>query len=271
MRHCRDTHEQRSSGPAPPAIRRDPPTGTIVWVHDDDLLTRIQELRQQGSSPKQIAKALGLRPSAVAPLVREVAARQQAHAAPADRALIGCWVNPGWSIGLGLDDIPEWAPTEIEAKSDREGLVQVMVARHERASRAAVCTYLVDVYCLGVKNAQGPLVLASGSVETYCREFFGAFDVPPVAVPVTLAQQLVHGAVAFAKSLGFEPAVDFTDTAPYLGGDPTAASPIRFGRDGKPFYISGPYDNPRAVVQTLETSVGAGNYDYLAHIGDVAR
>jgi hypothetical protein len=249
-----------------PAIPHDPPTGTIVWVQDDGLLTRIQELRQRGSSPKQIAKALGLRPSAVAPLVRQAAAQQQAHTAPADRTLIGCWVAPGWSTGLGLDDVPEWAATDTESKPDREGLAQVMVARHERSSRAAVCSYLVDVYCLGVKNTQGPQVLATSSVETHCREFFGAFDVPPIAVPLALAQHLVHGAVAYAKSLGFEPAADFTDTAPYLGGDPTAASPIRFGRDGKPFYISGPYDNPRAIVQTLEATVGAGNYDYLTHM-----
>jgi hypothetical protein len=141
-----------------------------------------------------------------------------------------------------------------------------MVARHERASRATVCTYLVDVYCFGVKNTQGPQIMASSSVDTYSREFFGAFDTQPIAVPLTLAQHLVHGAVAYAKSLGFDPAADFIDTAPYLGGDSTAASPIRFGRDGKPLYISRPYDNPRAIIETLEATVGTGNYDYLTHM-----
>jgi hypothetical protein len=47
---------------------------------------------------------------------------------------------------------------------------------------------------------------------------------------------------------------------------PAGASPIRFGRDGKPFYVSGPYDKPGAVVETLEATVGAGNYDYMVHV-----
>ena len=38
------------------------------------------------------------------------------------------------------------------------------------------------------------------------------------------------------------------------------------GRDGQPFYISGPYDNPRAVVDTLEATAGGGNYHYMVHV-----
>jgi hypothetical protein len=54
-------------------------------------------------------------------------------------------------------------------------------------------------------------------------------------------------------------------TAPYLG-IPTGPTAIRFGREGKPFYISGPYDNPRAVIETLENTAGPGNYHYLTHL-----
>jgi hypothetical protein len=53
--------------------------------------------------------------------------------------------------------------------------------------------------------------------------------------------------------------------APYLG-EPDGPVRIVFGRQGKPFYISGPNDDPRAVVATLEATVGPGNYDYLAHL-----
>jgi hypothetical protein len=37
---------------------------------------------------------------------------------------------------------------------------------------------------------------------------------------------------------------------------------IEFGRDGQPFYLNGPYDNPTAVLRTLERSVGAGNFHF---------
>lgn len=50
------------------------------------------------------------------------------------------------------------------------------------------------------------------------------------------------------------------------GAAPGDRPVIGFGRDGKPFYFSGPYDNPRKVVQTLERTCGPGNYDYVAHL-----
>jgi hypothetical protein len=224
-------------------------------------------MRERGSSPKQIAKALGLRPSAVAPLVRQVASLQQSQADPAHRALLGCWISPGWSAGLGLDDVPEWAASDPLGATDPStgGLAKVLVARQERASRATLCGFLIDVYCLGVKNTTGPLSMGTGSIDAYRRDFFSAFDAPALSVSSDLAQHLVHGAVAYARSLGFEPAASFVTTAAYLA-TPTTPTPIRFGREGKPFYISGPHDNPRAIVQTLETTAGAGNYHYIAHM-----
>jgi hypothetical protein len=40
-------------------------------------------------------------------------------------------------------------------------------------------------------------------------------------------------------------------------------SAIRFGRDGKPFFVQGPHDDADAVLQTLERSVGRGNFTFL--------
>jgi hypothetical protein len=234
---------------------------------NDDLLSQVREMRERGNPPKQIAKALGLRPAEVAPLIRQAAALAQSKADPADRALLGCWINQGWSIGLGLDDALEWVAADPLATStpDTGGLAAVLVARQERGSRATVCGFLLDVYCLGVKNAIGPQSMSSDSVDDFRRTFFSGHSDPPVSIPIDLAQDLVHGAAAYARDLGFEPHPDFIDTAAYLG-TPATPRPIRFGRDGKPFYVSGPYDDPRTVIRTLEALVGSGNYDYIAHV-----
>jgi hypothetical protein len=53
---------------------------------DSQLLERVRALRATGRSPKQIARALGLRPAQVTPLVRLVAAE--------DRAALP---SPSWS------------------------------------------------------------------------------------------------------------------------------------------------------------------------------
>ena len=49
-----------------------------VGVDSPQLLERVRALRATGRSPKQIARALGLRPAQVTPLVRLVAAEDRA-------------------------------------------------------------------------------------------------------------------------------------------------------------------------------------------------
>ena len=73
----------------------------------------------------------------------------------------------------------------------------------------------------------------------------------------------MHGAIAYASTFGFTPHPDFAATAPFLGPDP-GHCPIRFGRQGQPFYVSGPRDNPRQVIAALEATAGPGNYHYIA-------
>src|SRR5664280_273411 len=194
-------------------------------VSHQDLLFQVRELRGRGLSAKQIARELGMRPAEVAPLVRQVAGSVRAAAParplpePGERDLVGCWINPGWSAGLGLADVPDWAAGDPEGSHDGlgGGLVGVLVARAERSSRVTVCGYLVDVYCLGVKNTIGPQTMSSSAVTSYGRRYFSAFDCTPRSAPIELAQHLVHGAVAYARALGFEPHSEFADTAPYLG------------------------------------------------------
>jgi hypothetical protein len=243
-------------------------SGTVAANHEE-LLSRVRELREHGSTPKQIAKALGLRPAQAAALVRRVAEAAQAHTAPEERPVVGCWVNAGWSTGLDLAGAPEWAaadPIGQEPDPDMGGFAQILLARQERASKVAVTGFLMDVYCLGVKNVTGPEVVGSGSLTTYVPTYYSAFDHPPLSIDVEQAQAIVHGAVAYARGLGFEPAADFAEAAVHLGTPSGDQPTIGFGRDGKPFYFSGPYDDPHKVVQALERTCRTGNYHYVAHL-----
>ena len=81
--------------------------------------------------------------------------------------------------------------------------------------------------------------------------------------PLDLAQQLLFGAVDYARGLGSEPAKDFARCAGHLG-EWHGEFAIRFGRRGKPMYVAGPYDDVQRVLGTLERSVGRGNYDFVA-------
>ena len=90
--------------------------------------------------------------------------------------------------------------------------------------------------------------------------FFAAYQARPIAAPLELAQQLVFGAVEYARALGsglgLGPARGFaatTDQTEVVGGP----SAISFGCDGKPSFVQGPPDNADAVPQTLERPSGA--------------
>lgn len=222
----------------------------------------------------QIARELGLSKVQVQPLLRQVAGSHRAPVPdrplpePAARELVGCWISPGWSAGLDLADAPpDWAATDPEAAGDpgTSGLAAVMLARADRSSRVTLCGFLVDVYCLGVKNTLGPLTVSSSAVQDRTRTFFGGFPDLPRSVPLELAQHVVHGAVAYAASLGFEPHHDFPDVLPFVGQAPDPC-PIRFGRDGTPWYVAGPHDDARQVIATLERTVGPGNYQYVVGV-----
>jgi hypothetical protein len=225
----------------------------------EELTARVRTLRARGRSPKEIARALGVPPATVTPLIRTIAAEQQTDA-PAPQ-LVGCWVSAGWSDGLTVTGHPEWpdAPTRDSGVS---GLASVLVARQARHDKRSVCGWLVDAYCLGVKDIIGPRAMDDHDLTAFTRTFFAAYHAPPLPAPLDLAQHLVFGAVAYARDLGFPPARGFETTTGHLGPW-VGPSAIGFGRDGKPLFIQGPHDHPTRVLATLERTVGPGNFDFL--------
>ena len=122
-------------------------------MRDEELEQAVRGLRAQGYTPKGIARALGVRPAVVAPLVRLIAAERTA--AGTECELAGCWVSPGWRAGLTVSGHDEW-PDGQTADPEAGGLVGVLLAREDRNQQVTVCGYLLDVYCLGVKNVLGP-------------------------------------------------------------------------------------------------------------------
>jgi len=228
-------------------------------MDSEELLGQVRALRGKGYSPKRIARALGVPPATVVPLVQAIAAERQADVAEGE--VVGCWISPGWSQGLTVNGHPEW-PDVDAADAGPQGLVSVLVERHQHRGKVAVCGWLVDVWCLGVKDVVGPRNLDSRRAAELRDSFFAAYRARPLQAPVELAQHLVFGAVEYARSLGLAPARGFAATTGHLG--PWAGpSAIGFGRDGKPYFIQGPHDDATKVIKTLEDSVGRDNFHFL--------
>ena len=250
-----------SSGERPPVAPNAVCRGAGIRDHggmaDDELLERVRELRARGRSPKEIARALKVRPATVAPLIRRLAAAEPREEAP----LTGCWVNPGWSSSMRFTGHPEW-PDTGPGETGVSGLVMVLVAR-ERGSSVRVCEFLVDTWCLGVKNALGPKPVERRKLPSFCADAFRSYPGAPVEVPLVLAQRIVFGAIGYARGLGFEPHADFAKAAGHLG-EWDGVCDLEFGRDGMPMYIEGPHDDTWRIMHTLRQNVGDGSFHYLA-------
>src|SRR5262252_8030259 len=133
-------------------------------MSDEELRHRVAELRAKGRSPKEIAQALGVRPAAVAVLVRTIAGREAV--ATREPAVVGCWVSPGWRVGLGVAEHADWPDGTPSAEGGDDdaadpGLVAVLVAREHRYDKVAICGWMVDVYCMGVRDVLGPRAVPS--------------------------------------------------------------------------------------------------------------
>lgn len=238
-------------------------------MNSDDLKSRAWALRAAGSTPKQIARTLGIPRSRVVSLIHGHASPRPDHltersnSTQPNNQLIGCWITRQWSNGLIIDQRPpDWIDdNDLPPLAMGAGLASIAVAREHNDTEVSVCGYLVDTYCQGVKNATPPNMLDRRDLAAFLADFFHAYPTDPLPAPLTLAQDLVLGAVDYAQSLGFDPHRDFYTTKPHLGHWQPPCR-IRFGLHGRPYFQQGPYDNPTRVMRTLERSVGPGNYGF---------
>ena len=152
---------------------------------------------------------------------------------------------------------------------DAAALVSVIVARESpRSRKVGAATFLVDLGCLGIKNSivrlfPSPRDYANGMRrDMLARQEFHAID-------FDLAAKIVLTGEAYARSLGLTQPADAAQAKLLLAGaDPTACTiPVRSGGpDGKPHYISGPYDDPQRIVAQLTRTLGEGNFHYTVFL-----
>jgi hypothetical protein len=225
-----------------------------------EQIQEISRLRSLNLSPKQIARNLKLRPTEVTAILRDRAAKlEQDRAERGEVApLYNCIVNHSVAKVLAAK-----AP---KFNGNVNGFAQVFVARIDR-DKLMVCSYLVDYWCLGVKNALGPKKMDRLKYETAIESASESFGEDFEEITLEQAQSIVFGAVEYSTGLGLDPHPDFAQTVPHLGLRSDRLIPIEFGKDGKPYYINGPYDNQDRIISTLNQSVGKGNYNYTIGLG----
>lgn len=148
----------------------------------------------------------------------------------------------------------------------------VLLARETPYAEVAVSAFVVDVYCLGVREAFFTVMRKAdylGKLKPMLIKTHGDLGVRPV--DPACARKLLQMAVAYAKTLNFDPAEDYWRAEKLFGAaDPAQCqTDYTYGRDGRPCYIQGPHDDMKTVRYVLDQlieRVGEGNFDYLIEI-----
>jgi len=165
-----------------------------------------------------------------------------------------------------------WMSDSIEL----EGIGWVALSRAFPNGEVAVASFLVDRFCLGVKNCFGQFMSRTAYEDEFVRKLKG--EIPSYLAPPSEARKFIEAAVAYARSLGLQPHPEYAKAMCLFGDINPAESDttFEFGKDGKPFFIAGPNDTPskcRQVVSILTSKLGPDGFEYVLPMagGDFGR
>ncbi len=147
-------------------------------------------------------------------------------------------------------------------------IIQILMARRSPSGQIATGTFLVDLGCLGVKSAFASLFDTRREYEELRNGMMSRQDM--MKADLNLVAKIVREAIAYADELGFRPDPDYRDAMLVLGDADPDACDVRIplgGRDGKPFFIAGPYDNVDRIMAKLTRKLGPDGFHFLFSVG----
>jgi len=148
------------------------------------------------------------------------------------------------------------------------GIGNIVISRKLPNGNIGFAIFLVDVFCLGVKNCLFASVPQS-EYERRVEDLRQAEGLEPI-VPAC-AVKLIEGAVAYAQDLGLSPHWEYATIKKIFGNiDPTfCPQEFKFGKDGKPLYISGPHEtkaDSERIIDILNNKLGPGGFDFMLKV-----
>lgn len=165
----------------------------------------------------------------------------------------------------------------IHACFSQEGLFErgngvVTLARLRPAGDLIIAMFLVDAWCLGVKDVTFR-ELEQSEFESFADNI--AETAPLMLVDAAYARKLLREAVAYARSLGFPPHRDYAAVDAFFGdvSADTSDAAFSFGHDAKPFYVAGPHETPAEInrrTEQLRRQLGPDGFDAVTPADFVA-
>jgi len=150
------------------------------------------------------------------------------------------------------------------------GFAMITVSRWHINGNITHASFMVDLYCLGVKEAfwsfnQDPLDF-DRFIEKVRSD--GEYSLRFAIAEYPLVHNIIYGAVEFADEYGFGPNKSF-ELAKYIleeDDEHVQLIDIEFGFKGKPLYISGPgkpAGEMNRVLAQLDKTIGRDNFYFI--------
>ncbi len=150
------------------------------------------------------------------------------------------------------------------------GLAHILIVREHSTKNITVGIYLVDIFCLGLKDTTFKFNLSAVEYREFVEQISEEIDLIPI--DYVLAHNIIYGAIAYAEDLGFNPHKDFNRTTKFIldeDDENVELIELDFGKNGKPYLIINVLNEPYAgYIKTLEDTVGIGNFDYVLPTND---
>lgn len=163
--------------------------------------------------------------------------REKARSLPMGK----CYVTPDWK---------------------EDGMAQIVITRKRSNGNLVMGAFLVDTFCLGVKDAGYNEDIPVSEFEECLDDYRN--DTGMDEISYDEAHNIIYGAMAFAEEGGIKPSKEFYP-AGYILEEDTEDIPLieyDFGKDGKHFLVIGPDGSEKKYLHTLQKNLG-DDFDYV--------
>jgi hypothetical protein len=147
---------------------------------------------------------------------------------------------------------------------DKLGMANILVVRNHTNGNKTVGLFLVDTFCLGLKDTYYVFNIPDSELREILDQFRneGGNEAEMIKADYTLVHNIIYGAIDFAAEYGFTPFKDFNLTRYILEEDDENVElmEIGFGQDGKPAIFVGKERHPANIIAQLDKTAGKGNY-----------
>ncbi|NOQ16458.1 MAG: hypothetical protein GQ581_05320 [Methyloprofundus sp.] len=148
------------------------------------------------------------------------------------------------------------------------GIGNILVTKITPQGEIAVCSFIVDVHCLGIKQVRFKTLALPEYEKVFKPSIMKSHgDYAFTKLKPACAKKLLEGAEEYAKNNGMSNHKDYPALKTIFGEEKLGRcwSRYKFGKDKMPFYVKGPNESDadsKRILRKLEENCGAGNFQF---------